>query len=174
MSDKKLLSVLNALAHQSVFFGPQGFNNVTSQAQLHKAQLGFGISELGQETAQQGTTIEAGQWQASWQVVGRDTELGDPYFVDTQHGDLPVYTGFLADKGWEVEQVATTLPSYVRCMQLLLTHGGQTQAHFFPDHSSITDEATLAQLEQELIELSGCQHFWQLFMQCYRDWLVED
>jgi hypothetical protein len=59
-------------------------------------------------------------------------------------------------------------------MQLLFDHGQQTQAQFFPDPSSGIDEAILQQLQQQLIEISGGQKFWQLFMQCYLDWLIED
>ncbi|TWX65406.1 hypothetical protein [Colwellia sp. C1TZA3] len=175
MTDKELMSILNTSANQEVFFGPQGFKQVATQDELNKAQLGFGISELGQAAASDDLSSEAkGCWQASWQVFARDTELGDPYFVDTNQTELPVYTGFLAEAGWEVEQVATSLVSYIACMQLLFNHGQQTQAQFFPDPNSVIDETILQQLQQQLIELSGCQHFWQLFMQCYLDWLIED
>lgn len=175
MIDNKLVSILNTLDNHEVFFGPQGFKNVTSAAELTEAQLGFGMSELGQVAANEGlASAEQGSWQVSWQVFARDTELGDPYFVDTNQLNLPVYTGFLGDKGWEAEQVATSLASYVDCINLLFNHGQQTQAQFFPDQSSVTDESTLAPLQQQLFEISGCQHFWQMFMRCYRDWLTEE
>jgi len=175
MIDNKLVSILNTLDNHEVFFGPQGFKNVTLAAELTEAQLGFGMSELGQVAANEGlASAEQGSWQVSWQVFARDTELGDPYFVDTNQLNLPVYTGFLGDKGWEAEQVATSLASYVDCINLLFNHGQQTQAQFFPDQSSVTDESTLAPLQQQLFEISGCQHFWQMFMRCYRDWLTEE
>ena len=175
MTDNKLINILNTLDNHEVFFGPQGFKNVASVAELNKAQLGFGVSELGQvSTNEDSATAEQGSWQASWQVFARDTELGDPYFVDTNQLSLPVYTGFLGDRGWEVEQVALSLAGYVACINLLFSHGQQTQAQFFPDESTVTDESILKILEQQLFEASSCQHFWQLFMQCYRDWLTED
>ncbi|MBA6329498.1 hypothetical protein H4J46_16425 [Colwellia sp. MB02u-6] len=175
MTDKKLISILNTSANQEVFFGPQGFKQVATQNELNKAQLGFGMSELGQAaTSDDLSGEEKGCWQTSWQVFARDTELGDPYFVDTNQAELPVYTGFLAETGWEVELVATSLVSYIACMQLLFDHGQQTQAQFFPDPSSVIDEAILQRLQQQLIEISSCHKFWQLFMQCYLDWLIED
>jgi hypothetical protein len=175
MTDKKLMSILNTSANQEVFFGPQGFKQVVTQNELNKAQLGFGMSELGQPASSDDVSgEEKGCWQTSWQVFARDTELGDPYFVDTNQAELPVYTGFLAKAGWEVESVATSLVSYIACMQLLFEHGQQSQAQFFPDPSSVIDEAILQRLQQQLIEISGCQQFWQLFMQCYLDWLIED
>jgi hypothetical protein len=167
MTDKKLMSILNASANQEVFFGPQGFKQV--------AQLGFGMSVLGQAAISDDLSgQEKGCWQRSWQVFARDTELGDPYFVDTKQAELPVYTGFLAEAGWELELVATSLVSYIDCMQLLFDHGQQTQAQFFPDPSNVTDEVVLQRLQQQLIEISGGQQFWKLFMQCYFDWLIED
>jgi len=170
MTVDKLIRSLNSLDSSEVFFGPQGFKHMTTEDELQKAQLGFGMNELGQAIS----NTDHGCWQASWLVFARDTELGDPYFVDIQQVELPVYTGFLADEGWELAQVATTLSGYVCCMQLLFDHGGQTQAQFYPDQTSVKDDSVIAQLEQKLIELSGYQHFWQLFIQCYRDWLIEE
>jgi hypothetical protein len=175
MTDKKLMSTLNTLAHDEVFFGPQGFKQVTTLDELNKAQLGFGMTELGQaQTSERVSGEEKGCWQTSWQVFARDTELGDPYFVDNNQDNLPVYTGFLGDEGWEIEQVASSLVGYISCMQLLFNHGEQMQAQYFPDLSSVTDETTLEQLQQQLIEISGSEHFWQLFIQCYIDWLIEE
>ncbi|MFT6920813.1 MAG: hypothetical protein ACJA2G_003466, partial [Cognaticolwellia sp.] len=51
MIDKKLMSILNTSANQEVFFGPQGFKQVATQNELNKAQLGFGMSELGQSAS---------------------------------------------------------------------------------------------------------------------------
>ena len=175
MTDKKLMSILNTLANTDIFFGPQGFKNVTSAVELNNAQLGFGMSELGQAIANNDTAPEEkGSWQTTWQVIARDTELGDPYFVDIGQPTLPVYTGFLGDEGWEVEQVATTLAGYIECMALLFSHGQQSQAQFVPDETSVIDEDLLQPLQEQLIEISGCKHFWQMFMQCYLDWLMED
>jgi len=175
MTDKKIISILNALDAHEVYFGPQGFKNVVSTEELNKAQLGFGMSELGQAGANEDLSCEEqGSWQASWQVFARDTELGDPYFVDIKQLALAVYTGFLGDEGWEIEQVATSLVGYGACINLLFSHGQQTQAQFVPDQSSVTEQDALESLEQQLIETSGCQHFWQMFMRCYRDWLTED
>lgn len=175
MTDNKIISNLEALANHEVFFGPQGFNHVNSEVELNKAQRGFGVIGTNPVDANENSLpVEQGSWQASWQVFARDTEMGDPYFVDINQLDLPVYTGFLGDQGWEIEQVATSLTAYVACINLLFNHGKQTQAQFFPDNSSVTDENILATLEQQLLEASSCQHFWQFFIGCYRDWLTED
>jgi hypothetical protein len=175
MTASKIISTLSALNNNDVFFGPQGFKNVVSESELTAAQLGFGASDTGQMIADTTKTdAEPRQWQPSWQVFARDTELGDPYFVDNSQPELPVYTGFLGDNGWEIEQVASTLTAYVNCMTLLFNHGQQSQAQFFPDENTVTDEDALARLQEQLIEVSACQHFWQMFMGCYLDWLVED
>lgn len=175
MKDKKLISILNTLTNTEVFFGPQGFKNVASKDELISAQIGFGMNELGQAIVSDTPSTEnQSSWLASWQVIARDTELGDPYFVDNNQPDLPVYTGFLGDEGWEIEQVATSLTSYIACMALLFNHGQQCQAQFVPDESSVIDEGVLQTLQEQLVTTSGCKHFWQMFMRCYLDWLMED
>ena len=174
MTAQKLVSMLDTLDNAEVFFGPQGFKHITSLDELVAAQLGFGTNASDQLVVNESTAESKGRWQSSWQVFARDTELGDPYFVDTLQDELPVYTRFLGDEGWEQSLVAQSLEAYILCLQLLSNYGTQMQAQFVPDHNSIVDKVVLAKLQQELSDISGAEHFWQLFMQCYQDWLIED
>lgn len=175
MIEKKLISMLHTLATPEVFFGPQGFKNVVSGDDLAKAQIGFGMNDVGQKiTGDDDSTESNTSWQASWQVIARDTELGDPYFVDSAQSELPVYTGFLADEGWEIELVATSLSGYIACMALLCSYGQQSNAQFVPDEKSVVDENVLQLLQEKLIKISGAAQFWQMFMRCYIDWLTEE
>jgi len=174
MTAQKLISMLNTLSNPEVFFGPQGFKHITSLDELTAAQLGFGTNASEQLVVNESTAESKGSWQASWQVFARDTELGDPYFVDTSQDELPVYTGFLGDEGWEQTLVAQSIEQYITCMQVLSNCGAQMQAQFIPDQSSIVDADMLAKLQQELCDISGAEQFWQFFIQCYQDWLLED
>lgn len=174
MIDKKLVSVLNTLEHPEVYFGPQGFKHITSINELTKAQLGFGVNAVKSPVTSDNTTSSDGDWQASWLVFARDTELGDPYFIDVLQPELPVYTGFLGDAGWEKTLVAQTLDGYILCMQLLTSCNTQKQAQFIPDESSIADAGALENLQQALSKASGAEYFWQMFIQCYQDWLIEE
>ncbi len=173
MTANKLVSVLNTVDESEIFFGPQGFKQITSEEELNAAQLGFGVNESGQPIANTASN-NIGDWQTAWLVFARDTELGDPYFVDTLKPELPVYTGFLGDNGWEEELVASSIEAYVLCMQLLLKQGLQTQAQFVPDDNTVVDADVLADMQQQLIKISGSEHFWQMFFRCYQDWLLDE
>ena len=170
MVNNKLLSILNALDSNEVFFGPQGFIIADSESALIEAQHGFGNDQDGNDLS--GTNT--GDWQSSWQVMARDTELGDPYFIDVSQEQLPVYTAFLGEAGWEVELVSASAAGFVSCINLLRAAGEQTQAQFFPDENTIVDEKHLTELLQALSNNAENQHFWQMFMRCYQDWLTED
>lgn len=168
--ENKLSNILSTLKHDAVFFGPQGFLLITSTSTFSQAQHGFGRDEEGNDLS--GSNV--GDWQSSWQVIARDTELGDPYFVDIYDQDFPVYTAFLGESGWESEQVSTTLMGFIDCMHLLQNQGEQTQAKFFPDEETLVDETKLAQLQQQLTDMSAVAGYWQYFFRCYLDWLQED
>lgn len=63
MTDKELISKLNTLTNKEEFFGPQGFNNVTTIDELNQAQMGFGGSELEQSSTNENLSgEEAGCW----------------------------------------------------------------------------------------------------------------
>lgn len=168
--ENKLINILSSLKYDAVFFGPQGFLLMTSESTFEQAQLGFGRDEDGLDLS----GSSAGDWQSSWQVIARDTELGDPYFVDTNDHELPVYTAFLGESGWECEQVSSTLTGFVDCMHLLQSHGEQSQAQFFPDDKTVVDDVKLANLQQQLTDISSAVGYWQYFFRCYQDWLHED
>jgi hypothetical protein len=170
MIEKELVSILNKLDNQAVFFGPQGFMIANTLKALAEAQFGFGKDEAGNDLS----GSNAGDWQSSWLIIARDTELGDPYFIDASQTEYPVYTAFLSESGWEVELVATSLIGFVHCMNLLHSNGKQAEAQFVPDENTLVDEAALTALLQTLSEHAENQPFWQMFFNCYQDWLLED
>lgn len=170
MTNKTLVSMCSSLESDTVFFGPQGFLIADTEQKLDEAQLGFSKDDTGADLS--GSNV--GDWQPSWCVIARDTELGDPYFVDTRENEFPVYTAFLGESGWEAEPVSKSLTGFVKSMNLLYNNGKQTQAQFFPDESAITEQTQLDELLAQLCESSQLQSFWQLFFRCYQDWLVEE
>lgn len=170
MNTTNLLSLLEDFPHATVYFGPQGFHLFSSVQQLEDAQIGFGVDEQGMSLVK----TNQGDWQEGWVVFAQDTELGDPYFVDTSNDKLQVLTGFKGDKGWEVDVVATSLSSFLACLSVLHDLGHQAEACFVPDNETIIDTMKLSHLKSELIQQSGCEVFWTLFINCYVDWLSED
>lgn len=170
MDKLALLNVLDSSQHKTVFFGPQGFELYANSAALDTAQASYGVDANGDSLA----AGEAGQWQSSWYVFARDTELGDPYFVDFSDEAMPVYTGFFGDAGWQAELVSNSLTAFLASLDKLYSQGQQSEALFVPDDTTLVDSDALNQLKAELIELTDTEHFWTMFFECYLDWLSED
>ncbi len=170
MDKVELLSLLAQAPTQNSFFGPQGFELFRNMEQIQAAQIGFSVDEQGSSLCGE----QPGQWQSHWLIVARDTELGDPYFIDTSDESLPVLTGFYGDSGWQAEYVARSLAGFYQCMALLYQQGKQTDAVFVAEPDTIIDPIALAQLKTTLVEASQCEDFWTLFFNCYLDWLSED
>jgi len=162
MNNPTLTSILSKAENKETYFGPQGFIIFTTESELETAQHGYG--------AHPGTD----DWKKSWLVIARDTELGDPYFVDISDEELPVYTASHCEGSWQSELVATSLERFLQCLTLLLENGHQKNTQLVPDEATIEDKDTLTQLKNSLVNTSGCENFWLLFFECYLDWLEDD
>jgi len=154
----RVIEVLNKLDNKNVFFGPQGFSFPSSLPELE---------ELHQTYANDRT------WNSSWQVFSQDTELGDPYFVDTTNESLPVYTAMHGEGSWGIELVSSSLESFINCVKTLNELSCQEYAQIIPVDSTLTNHQQLKDLERKLILNSGAEEFWQVFFECYMDWLEE-
>jgi len=170
MNQSQLFSLLNQAATKAVYFGPQGFVLASTEDELATYQQGFAVHPDG--TILSG--VNAGDWQRSWQVIAIDTELGDPYFVDTSNKLLPVYTAVQANGLWQAEPIASSLDGFLECLALLYKYGKQENALFVPDETTIADKIILKQLNDSLVKTSGFTDFWTLFFECYLDWLEDD
>lgn len=170
MTPSQLFALLSQTKKKVVYFGPQGFVLASSENELTTYQQGFSVLPDGTKLSGN----NAGDWQDSWLVIAIDTELGDPYFVDTSDGKLPVYTALQVDGLWQPEPVASSLKGFLECLALLSTYGHQDSALFVPDKTTIIDKVVLAQLSDKLFKASGCVGFWTLFFECYFDWLEDD
>jgi len=170
MNQSQLFALLNQTEKKAVYFGPQGFVLASSEKELTTYQQGFSILPDG--TSLSGNN--AGDWQNSWLIFAIDTELGDPYFVDTSDDQLPVYTAMQVEGLWQTEPVASSLAGFLECLALLFKYGSQENALFVPDETTIVDKMALAHLSDKLVKTSGCAEFWSLFFECYFDWLEDD
>lgn len=170
MNKLKLLSILSELEKKETYFGPQGFVIVTTESELETAQHGFGVHPDGTDLS----GFDVGDWKSSWVVIARDTELGDPYFVDISDDNFPVYTAVHVEGLWQPELVASSLDGFLECLTLLSENGNQECAQFVPDETTIEDRDRLAQLSNDLVTASGCENFWAMFFECYIDWLEDD
>ena len=170
MAPNELLNLLHKSNDIEFYFGPQGFALAESVDALLQSQVGYSIDPLGAPI----TGEAEGDWRNEWVVIGKDTELGDPYFLDISQQALPVYTAFPTESGWEIEAVAKSLNSFLGCLSQLKNTGRQTQAIFVPDVQSITSSEALTELKATLITCSECPAFWTKFMDSYIDWLEDE
>lgn len=56
--------------------------------EIEEGQLGYSFDEEGQSLVGN----EEGDWKEGWIVIGIDSYLGDPIFVDSNDENCPVYT----------------------------------------------------------------------------------
>jgi hypothetical protein len=170
MAKQKLLNRLLELDKHETYFGPQGFVVAAGQNEFDQVQLGFGVDHDGADLS----GLNEGDWQASWVVFAKDTELGDPYFVDLNHEESEVYTAIDDHGSWKVFKVAKSLTQFLACLDILAKASQQTCSQFVPDENTITQLTLLTALEQQLIALSGCETFWTDLFECYFDWLEDE
>ena len=78
MNHEELLALLNQIDQKTIYFGPQGFELLINEDEVARAQIGYGLDENRQSLSGE----NAGDWQYSWLVIAKDTELGDVYFID--------------------------------------------------------------------------------------------
>lgn len=170
MKQCELMKLVAKIDKRDVYFGPQGFAVVKGDEDFAKAQIGFSIDEVGTDLSGNGQ----GDWQPFWQVIALDTELGDPYFVDTSDDMYPVYTAMQGDAGWEFLPVATSMSSFFNCLSLLSKCGEQQSPLFVPDETTIIEKSVIEALQLSLIKESNAVAFWSDFFHCYFDWLEDE
>ena len=105
---------------KEVFFGSNGFS-IADEASIKDLQIGYSVHSDGSDLSGSGE----GDWQKSWVVIGIDTEVGDPFFVDTSEPSLPVYTAMHGMGEWSAELVSTSLSSFLELLAYLIL-----QRHF--------------------------------------------
>jgi hypothetical protein len=75
---------------------------LASPDELGELQVGYGVGPDGDDLGGN----DPGDWRASWLVVGRDEDLGDPFFVDLADPSLPVFTAMHGAGTWDPRPVA--------------------------------------------------------------------
>jgi hypothetical protein len=178
MDQTELLNKLKAFEHKEVFFGPQGFSVVAKMAEFKKAQIGYAIDKNGSSLVSL-ENIESesnsGNWCSSWVVIAKDTELGDPYFVDLNDENLAVYTALAEeDNQWQLTLVSTSLHGFAQCLTAIHQQCQQKSAMYIPDESCIFDLEVIESFGKSLVEIAQTNDFWQNFFVGYVDWLRDE
>ena len=105
-----LLELLAKLHPHEVAYGYGGLKLFEAD-ELEEAQVGYSVGADGRSLC----SAERGLWQPDWLVIGCDTGLGDPIFVDIGAPNLPVFTAMTGQGLWEPKPVAISLDAFAQC-----------------------------------------------------------
>lgn len=164
----EILETIKSKSLKEVFFGSSGFS-IADEASIKDLQLGYSVHPDGSDLS----GSNEGDWQKSWIVIGTDTEVGDPFFVDTNEPSLPVYTAMHGVGEWNAELVSTSLSSFLEALAYLNGISKQDFAQIEPDKNTITDLNELIELNEKLQEISGERFYWQNFIAQHQEWVEE-
>ncbi len=164
---KKLIPAEGA----AFYFGALGFV-LESRDGLAEAQLGYGTDPDGSDLS----GGAEGDWRREWQVFGRDTLLGDPYFTDVSDAQLPVYTAMHGMGQWKPNIVSESLAGFVAALDLLAKTSKQHEELVEPDEHTVSDASELASIEARLIGLCGenSADFWKNFIAMHAEWVHQN
>ncbi len=74
---------------------------------IPEAQLGYSIVPEGDTT----------DWQDAWLVIGHDTSLGDPIFIDRDIEELPVLTAPHGEGTWSPSVIAPSIMAFFEILE---------------------------------------------------------
>ncbi|MBG9595940.1 hypothetical protein ACFVV6_20425 [Bacillus mycoides] len=77
--------------------------------EIEEGQLGYSFDEGGQSLVGN----EEGDWKDGWIVIGIDSYLGDPIFVDSNDENYSVYTAMHGEGDWEPECIAKRIEDVI-------------------------------------------------------------
>jgi hypothetical protein len=171
MNYQELLELLKPVQSEA-YLGPQGVKIFSNDKSFKQAQVGFSIDKNGANI----TSNRAGAWQRTWLVIAKDTELGDPYYVDLNDENLTVYMAVFCESTnqWQSTLVASKLSGFIECISLLYNFTEQNQPQFIPNSSSIFDLEKLETFGIQLATISENMDFWKDFFIGYVDWLQDE
>ena len=140
-----------------------------STKELGEAQLGFSRHANGQDL----TGSNEGDWLSSWVVFATDCSCGDPFFVDQAQEGLPVFTAMIGMGTWSAIRVSPKLSAFLKSLSHLGHVSSEGGGRIFPSEKTITDEAELLALKDELCRLNEDDEFWTEFIEHHIDWVEE-
>jgi hypothetical protein len=74
-----------------------------------KEQIGYSVKPNGDSLY----GFEEGDWQEGWYVIGRESQCGDPIFIDLNDPDIPVYTAMHGAGIWNEELLASSYKEFI-------------------------------------------------------------
>ena len=102
---------LSRLPQLEVVFGVGGIQLFPISA-LEAAQAGYAVGPQGQSLCGEAE----GQWKSTWTVIGIETSLGDPIFVDSTSPESPVFSAQHGEGAWSPIPIATSLGTLAKIL----------------------------------------------------------
>jgi hypothetical protein len=145
-----------------VSFGAGGIE-LFPAAEIERLQVGYSVKPDGSSLC----AGDDGAWQPTWIVIGKETGLGDPIFIDSSSAALPVYTAMHGEGIWESNPVASTAEAFAGCFNELsrIAAGRANPAEL--DANPLRDDER-AQFLARIAELNGTSiapEFWDLILE---------
>jgi hypothetical protein len=103
----RYLKFSSDLPVREVSFGCGGIR-LFSDKELKAEQTGYSVSPEGRSLCGDA----AGDWRSSWIVIGCDTGVGDPIFMDTSDPQLGVFTAIHGEGSWEPLPIANSIEAF--------------------------------------------------------------
>ena len=122
---ERWLFIFNYEDKNAVIYNPDGSEYVEFYAgeeitielfnseEIEEGQVGYSITDNGESLM----SNEEGSWQESWIVIGLDSYIGDPIFVDTKDIGCAVYTAEHGEGMWTPVLVAESIEKVIQVVK---------------------------------------------------------
>ncbi|ABS23567.1 thiamine transporter [Bacillus cytotoxicus] len=81
--------------------------------EIEKGQIGYRYDKNNHSLIGE----NEGEWKESWIVIGYETDMGDPIFVDTDNALYPIYTANKGREIWEPVCIADSINEIINQLQ---------------------------------------------------------
>lgn len=135
---ERWLFIFNYEDKNAVIYNPDGSEYVEFYAgeeitielfnseEIEEGQVGYSITDNGESLM----SNEEGSWQESWIVIGLDSYIGDPIFVDTKDIGCAVYTAEHGEGMWTPVLVAESIEKVIQVVkEKKIAEEGDSKGH---------------------------------------------
>nr|WP_175613754.1 hypothetical protein [Bacillus cereus] len=126
---KQLLECINCLEDNEIELDCDGEEitiELFNSEEIEEGQIGFRITNSGESLI----SDEEGSWQESWIVIGLDSYIGDPIFVDTKDIECAVYTAEHGEGMWTPVLVAESIEKVIQVVkEKKMAEEGDSKGH---------------------------------------------
>ncbi|KZD36807.1 hypothetical protein MHH66_20960 [Bacillus sp. FSL H8-0492] len=113
---KQLLECVNCLEDNEIELNCDGEEitiELFNSEEIEEGQIGYRITDNGESLM----SDEEESWQEGWIVIGLDSYIGDPIFVDTKDIACAVYTAEHGEGIWNPVLVAESIDQVIQAVK---------------------------------------------------------